>query len=125
LKAAVPRTVLKEIHFVLLFVAKRMMLVIVLKTFDLYFYPLNSYPLKKVAFLPVIVTLIACSSTRFMNSWENKEIGVFSHQKLLVTGRIDNLTSRKIFERALKELFIKHGINVNESRVAIKQSLTP
>ncbi|WP_273568076.1 hypothetical protein [Maribacter halichondriae] len=80
--------------------------------------------MKKIAFVLVIFTLMACSSTRFVDSWKNREIAVFSPQKLLVMGMTENLTARKIFEEELKEQFINRGINAYESSVAIDQSFT-
>jgi hypothetical protein len=80
--------------------------------------------MKKIAFILGILTLTACSSTRFVDSWKNKEIVAFSPQKLLVIGMTENLTARKIFEEELKEQFITRGINAYESSVAIDQSFT-
>jgi len=80
--------------------------------------------MKKIAFILGILTLTACSSTRFVDSWKNKEIVTFSPQKLLVIGMTENLTARKIFEEELKEQFINRRINAYESSVAIDQSFT-
>lgn len=80
--------------------------------------------MKKIALILGILILTACSSTRFVDSWKNKEIVAFSPQKLLVIGMTENLTARKIFEEKLKEQFINRGINAYESSVAIDQSFT-
>ncbi|MCK5442716.1 MAG: hypothetical protein KAJ23_12575 [Maribacter sp.] len=80
--------------------------------------------MKKIAFILGMLTLAACSSTRFVDSWKNREITAFEPQKLLVIGMTENLTARKIFEEELKEQFIKRGINAYESSVAIDQSFT-
>ena len=80
--------------------------------------------MKKIAFILGILTITACSSTRFVDSWKNKEITAFQPQKLLVIGMTENLTARKIFEEKLKEQFVRHGINAYESSVAIDQSFT-
>lgn len=80
--------------------------------------------MKKLACILGIMMLTACSSTRFVDSWKNKEITVFQPQKLLVIGMTENLTARRIFEEELKEQFMKRGINAHESSVAIDQSFT-
>jgi len=71
-----------------------------------------------------MLTFTACSSTRFVDSWKNREITSFQPEKLLVIGMTENLTARKIFEEELKEQFLKHGIDTHESSVAIYQSFT-
>ena len=80
--------------------------------------------MKKIVFILGILALTACSSTRLVDSWKNKEIAVFRPQKLLVIGMTENLTARKIFEEKLKEQFINRGINAYESSMAIDQSFT-
>jgi hypothetical protein len=71
-----------------------------------------------------ILTVLSCSSTRFVDSWRNKEVTLFQPRKLLVIGMTDNLTARKIFEEALKNSFISHGIEAHESSLAIDASFT-
>ena len=80
--------------------------------------------MKKIVFILGILALTACSSTRLVDSWKNKEIAVFRPQKLLVIGMTENLTARKIFEEKLKEQFINRGINAYESSMALDQSFT-
>lgn len=80
--------------------------------------------MKKIVFILGILILTACSSTRFVDSWKNKEIALFSPQKLLIIGMTENLTARKIFEEELKKQFVNRGINAFESSVAIDQSFT-
>lgn len=80
--------------------------------------------MKKIVFILGILVLTACSSTRLVDSWKNKEIAVFRPQKLLVIGMTENLTARKIFEEKLKEQFINRGINAYESSMALDQSFT-
>lgn len=80
--------------------------------------------MKKIAFIIGILTLVACSSTRFVDSWKNNEILAFNPQKLMVIGMTENLTARKIFEEKLKEQFKNRGINAYESSVAMEQSFT-
>ena len=58
--------------------------------------------MKKIVFILGILILTACSSTRFVDSWKNKGIEVFSPQKLLVN----------------------RGINAYESSMVIGQSFT-
>lgn len=59
--------------------------------------------------------IIACSSTKFIDSWRNKEVQEFKPNKLLIIGMTDNLTARKYFEEELSEAFIKRGINAQQS----------
>ncbi|WP_289644298.1 hypothetical protein [Maribacter aestuarii] len=80
--------------------------------------------MKKIACILTILMTTACSSTRFVDSWRNEEVEIFSPQKLLIIGMTDNLTARKIFEEKLKEEFMSRGINAYESSVAIDQSFT-
>ena len=80
--------------------------------------------MKKIIFILGILAFTACSSTRLVDSWKNKEIAVFNPQKLLVIGMTENLTARKIFEEKLKEQFINRGINAYESSTALDQSFT-
>ena len=104
--------------------ALQMIQVIVFKDSDAYFYPLIIHTMKKMAFVLGILALTACSTTRFVDSWKNKEIVAFSPQKVLVIGMTENLTARKIFEEELKDQFIIRGIDASESSVAIDQSFT-
>ena len=80
--------------------------------------------MKKIAFLFGLIMVSSCSSTRFVDSWKNKEITSFQPQKLLVIGMTDNLTARKIFEEELKSAFMYHGINSVESSVVLDKSFT-
>ncbi len=71
-----------------------------------------------------ILILMACSTTRFVDSWKNKEVTAFQPEKLLIIGMTENLTARKIFEEELKKQFIKYGINAHESSAALDRFFT-
>ena len=71
--------------------------------------------MKKVVLLIGMLLLSACTSTRFVDSWKNKEITSFEPKKMLVIGMTDNLTARKIFEEKLKNAFIIRNIYAVES----------
>jgi len=72
----------------------------------------------------VFIIFTSCSSTRFVDSWKNKEIAEFKPEKLLVIGMTDNLTARKIFEEDLQLALSKRNINVNESGTVLEESFT-
>lgn len=78
---------------------------------------------KLVALLAFSV-LMSCSSTRFVDSWRNKEIQSFDPKKLLVIGMTNNLTGRRIFEEELRLAFNQRGINAYESMGIIKEGFT-
>lgn len=80
--------------------------------------------MKKTGYILMIVLLTACSSTRFIDSWKNKEITVFKPEKMLVIGMTNNLTARKIFEEELKDALYHRGINTVESTKEIGRSFT-
>lgn len=80
--------------------------------------------MKKTGYILMIVLLTACSSTRFIDSWKNKEITVFKPEKMLVIGMTNNLTARKIFEEELKDALYHRGINAVESTREIGRSFT-
>jgi len=68
--------------------------------------------------------LTSCSSTKFVDSWRNKEITSFSPKKLLVIGMTDNLTARNIFEEDLKKAFIFRNIYSVQSIHEFKNGFT-
>ena len=79
--------------------------------------------MKKILLIGLLL-MASCSSTRFVDSWKNKEITSFDPSKLLVVGMTDNLTARKIFEEELRLALVKRGVNAFESTGAIDQEFT-
>lgn len=84
----------------------------------------NYYVVKRIALFIGILLLSACSSTRFVDSWKNREITSFEPKKMLVVGMTDNLTARKIFEEKLKNAFILRNIYAVESTNVIDDKFT-
>lgn len=80
--------------------------------------------MKKIAFIIGLLVVVACSSTKYIDSWKNKEITSFKPQKLLVIGITDNLTARKIFEEELKKAFITRNIHAEESILIFDDNFT-
>ena len=80
--------------------------------------------MKNIILLLSIVMLSGCSSIRVVDSWKNEDVLFFKPQKLLVVGVTNNLTARKIFERQLKDEFLKRNINAFESSEVIEVSFT-
>ncbi|SFC45228.1 hypothetical protein SAMN04487891_11199 [Flagellimonas taeanensis] len=80
--------------------------------------------MKKIISFSVFLLLMSCSSTRFVDSWKNKEITSFNPKKLLVVGMTDNLTARRIFEEEMRLAFIQRGINAFESNGIINEDFT-
>ncbi|RKN80205.1 hypothetical protein [Ulvibacterium marinum] len=80
--------------------------------------------MKKWVFLLGFFVVVACSTTRFVDSWKNKEVSAFQPEKLLIIGMTENLTARKIFEEELKKRFVKYGINAHESGVVLDRFFT-
>ncbi|WP_036383870.1 hypothetical protein [Muricauda sp. MAR_2010_75] len=80
--------------------------------------------MKKIVVVLAAWLLASCSSTRFVDSWKNKEITSFNPEKLLVVGMTSNLTARKIFEDELRLAFIQNGINAYVSNGVIDQEFT-
>ncbi|AKA34246.1 hypothetical protein [Flagellimonas lutaonensis] len=80
--------------------------------------------MKKMAAILAILMMASCSSTRFVDSWRNKEVTNFDPNKVLIVGMTDNLTARKIFEEKLKESFIARGINAHESSMVLDEAFT-
>lgn len=80
--------------------------------------------MKKVALFIGMLLLSACSSTRFVDSWRNREIVSFEPKKVLVVGITDNLTARKIFEEKLKNAFMLRNINAVESTNVLDNGFT-
>jgi hypothetical protein len=80
--------------------------------------------MKKLVFILVLFILLGCSSTKFVDSWRNKEITSFKPNRILVIGVTDNLTARKIFEEKLKQAFILRNINADESLNVINKTFT-
>ena len=80
--------------------------------------------MKRIVLFLGILLLSACSSTRFVDSWKNKEITSFEPKKVLVVGITDNLTARKIFEEKLKNAFIIRDIYAVESMAILDNGFT-
>ena len=80
--------------------------------------------MKYIGFLIGFLILTACSSTRFVDSWKNREITKFDPEKVLIIGMTDNLTARKIFEEELKFAFTKRNINAHESSIVFDNTFT-
>ncbi|MGO4918028.1 hypothetical protein [Maribacter spongiicola] len=80
--------------------------------------------MKTTGYIILVVLLTSCSSTRFIDSWKNKEITVFKPEKMLVIGITNNLTARKIFEEKMKNALYLRGINAIESRKEISITFT-
>ena len=80
--------------------------------------------MKKVVLFIGILLLSACTSTRFVDSWKNKEIISFEPKKVLVVGITDNLTARKLFEEKLKNAFVLRNIYAIESMDILDNGFT-
>ncbi len=80
--------------------------------------------MKKIVVVLTAWLLASCSSTRFVDSWKNKEITSFNPEKLLVVGMTSNLTARKIFEDELRGALVQNGINAYASNGIIDQEFT-
>lgn len=80
--------------------------------------------MKKLLAILGIFLLFSCSSTRFVDSWRNKEILTFKSDKLLVVGMTDNLTARGIFEEELQRALRQRGLNAHESMGIIGKSFS-
>ena len=80
--------------------------------------------MKKIVYIIGLLVVVACSSTKFIDSWKNKEVTSFKPQKLLVVGITDNLTARKIFEEELKKAFISRNIYAQESVIIFDDTFT-
>ncbi|MBE0424012.1 MAG: hypothetical protein IBX66_08745 [Lutibacter sp.] len=80
--------------------------------------------MKRIALFIGILLVSACSSTRFVDSWKNKEITSFEPKKVLVVGITDNLTARKLFEEKLKNAFILRNIYAAESMAVLNYGFT-
>ena len=78
--------------------------------------------MKKIALFIGFLILVSCSSTKFIDSWKNKDITSFQPEKMLVVGMTDNLTARTIFEQDLTREFNLRNINAFESTKMIEQS---
>jgi hypothetical protein len=76
---------------------------------------INHKVMKRIVLFVGVLLLLACSSTRFVDSWKNPAIISFEPKKMLVVGITDNLTARKIFEEKLKNAFILRNIYAVES----------
>jgi len=84
----------------------------------------NFKQMKRMVLFLGILLLSACSSTRFVDSWKNKEITSFEPKKVLVVGITDNLTARKLFEEKLKNAFIIRNIYAVESMAVLDNGFT-
>ena len=80
--------------------------------------------MKKLVVISVCFIFIACSTTRFVDSWRNPEVVSFNPEKVLVVGITDNLTARKIFEKELNEAFEIRNINAVESKTVLDENFT-
>lgn len=80
--------------------------------------------MKRITVIIGLLLIVACSSTRFVDSWRNQEISSFAPKKLLVIGMTDNLTARKIFEEELKSAFVHRNINAVESTIVFDKNFT-
>ncbi|WP_422080975.1 hypothetical protein [Ulvibacterium sp.] len=80
--------------------------------------------MKKWVSLFGFFVVMACSTTRFVDSWKNKEVSSFQPEKLLIIGMTENLTARMIFEEELKKQFVKYGIDAHESSMVLDRSFT-
>ena len=80
--------------------------------------------MKTLSIIAVFLFLVSCSSTRFVDSWKNREIVTFKPDKLLVIGMTDNLTARGIFEEELQSALSQRGLNVYESMTIIDKSFS-
>ncbi len=80
--------------------------------------------MKKILLSLTCFWVMSCSSTRFVDSWKNREITSFDPKKLLVVGMTDNLTARRIFEEELRLAFVQRGINAHESTGIIDREFT-
>ena len=80
--------------------------------------------MKTIALFLGILLVSACSSTRFVDSWKNKEITSFEPKKVLVVGITDNLTARKLFEEKLKNAFVLRNIYAVESMAVLDNGFT-
>tara|TARA_R110002050_G_scaffold286468_3_gene437001 strand:+ start:85528 stop:86160 length:633 start_codon:yes stop_codon:yes gene_type:complete len=80
--------------------------------------------MKNKLFLIALIILSSCSSTRFIDSWKNREITGFNPKKLLVIGMTDNLTARKIFEEELQLALLQRNINAKGSGSVLEKSFT-
>lgn len=78
----------------------------------------------RIALFIGMLLLSACSSTRIVDSWKNKEIASFNPKKVLVVGITDNLTARKLFEEKLKNALILRDIYAVESMAVIDNGFT-
>ncbi len=90
----------------------------------IYNFELKLNVMKKAVLFIGMLLLSACSSTRFVDSWKNKEITSFEPKKVLVVGITDNLTARKIFEEKLKNAFILRNIYAVESMAVLDNGFT-
>lgn len=71
--------------------------------------------MKKLIAILGMLLVVSCSSTRFVESWRNREIVTFDPDSVLVVGMTDNLTARGIFEEELRIALTQRGINAQES----------
>ncbi|NJB70371.1 hypothetical protein GGR42_000833 [Saonia flava] len=80
--------------------------------------------MKKIVWFTVILFMMSCSSTRFVESWKNPEIRTFNPNKLLVVGMTNNLTAKKIFEENLKNALVQRSLNSVESSEVLGVAFT-
>lgn len=80
--------------------------------------------MKKTGMIIALLILTSCSSTKFVESWRNKEVTSFEPSKILVVGMTNKLTARKIFEEELTREFSLRGINAIESTTIFNETFT-
>jgi hypothetical protein len=80
--------------------------------------------MKKIILILGLLFLIGCTSTKFVDTWRNKEVTTFKPTKLLVVGITDQLTARKIFEEELTKAFTLRGINASEGSTVFNKAFT-
>lgn len=68
--------------------------------------------------------MVNCSSTKITQSWKNMEYYDYQPKKVLVLGVTNNQTTRKIYEKKLKEEFENKAIQANESFYYFNDSFT-
>ncbi len=69
----------------------------------------------KLIALLLFVSILSCSSSKFVDQWKNPDIVNYEANKVLVIGITSDLDSRKIYEQALVNSFDKHDVNAVKS----------
>ena len=76
-----------------------------------------------LAFLGMLM-IMSCSTTRYVDSWKNRDITTFDPDKILVIGMTDNLTARGIFEEELQFALRQRGLNAYISMNVVDRSFS-